>query len=159
MSPIDIQYEATSQDPVGNSSHPRILMLLYKKKVQKFQVYMKLSQSLLQWGFRHSKTDTSIFVYSFPFIQGPSRLTRSQLSLHLPSPSAMAKPRSGSMARSVSSAGAASTGLVTTREAVVGEVIAEETKAAEDRLREESGDAKKNRSWLTSWMFSRSREK
>ena len=49
-------------------------------------------------------------------------------------------------------------GAVTTREAVVGEVIAEEYNATENRIREEEGNQPNDpptRSWLTSWMFSR----
>ena len=49
---------------------------------------------------------------------------------------------------------------VTTREAVVNEVIAEEIQATESRMRDETQSQKETgeqstRSWLTSWMFSR----
>lgn len=49
---------------------------------------------------------------------------------------------------------------VSTREAVMGEVIAEEYHETENRLREEEDESKQaeeptERSWLTSWMFSR----
>ena len=49
---------------------------------------------------------------------------------------------------------------VSTREAVVGEVIAEEQQATEIRNREEAAEDRKSeahstRSWLTSWMYSR----
>lgn len=47
---------------------------------------------------------------------------------------------------------------ITTREAVVGEAIAEEQEAAQERLRQEAAEeerAKGSRSWLTSWLYSR----
>lgn len=48
--------------------------------------------------------------------------------------------------------------VISTREAVVGEVIVEEQEAAQERLREEEAEvekAKEPRSWLTSWMFAK----
>lgn len=47
--------------------------------------------------------------------------------------------------------------VISTRDAVVGEAIAEEQEAAEERLRQEEVEierAKESRSWLTSWMYS-----
>ena len=48
--------------------------------------------------------------------------------------------------------------IVSTREAVVGEAIAEEQEAAEERQRREEAEevkAKEPRSWLTAWMFAK----
>ena len=47
---------------------------------------------------------------------------------------------------------------VTTQEAVLHEVIAEEQEAAEERLREEQAEADHangKRSWLTSWIYAK----
>ena len=52
---------------------------------------------------------------------------------------------------------AAPSSIISTREAVVGEAIAEEQEAAQERQRQEQKQeekAKEPRSWLTSWMFS-----
>lgn len=59
--------------------------------------------------------------------------------------------------RTKARSGSASSVPITTREAVVGEVIAEEQHATEIREREEATGEKapSTRSWLTSWMYSK----
>ncbi|TDL23258.1 hypothetical protein BD410DRAFT_769147 [Rickenella mellea] len=54
--------------------------------------------------------------------------------------------------------GTARSDAVSTREALVGEVIAEEHRATADRIRKEEAEAEESaapRSWMTSWMFSK----
>lgn len=95
---------------------------------------------------RHRSTSVSALGFGLP----SERRTTSQLQP--PSAGFRSSRRSNSIPRSP---GVGS--VISTREALVGEAIAEEQVVAEERLRQEEAErqrAKESRSWLTSWMYS-----
>ncbi|KAI0346019.1 DUF221-domain-containing protein [Trametopsis cervina] len=97
---------------------------------------------------RYRSTSFSALGIGLPSHLHPPLPTRSMLSV-----------RSGTRSANLpASPGIAS--IISTREAVVGEAIAEEQEVVEERLRQEEAEnekAKEPRSWLTSWMYSKLR--